>query len=108
QLLHPPDPMQQSTPQALYHVTAAGFCRGSLAPLVASVAGSSGALWRVGDGLSRREISPCWLNENAPVWLCPWQQRSSQPPTHRQARSPLAKRRQGSQSQPAPTEQPGG
>src|SRR5262247_1444029 len=31
QLLHPPDPMQQSIPPALYHVTAAGFCRGSLA-----------------------------------------------------------------------------
>jgi hypothetical protein len=35
--------------------------------LVAPVAGSSGALWRLGDGFSRRAISPCGLNENAPV-----------------------------------------
>jgi hypothetical protein len=38
--------------------------------LVAPVAGSSGALQHVGDGFSRRAISPCELNENAPVWLC--------------------------------------
>jgi hypothetical protein len=75
--------------------------------LVAPVAGSSSALWRVGDGSSRRAILPCWLNENAPVWLCLRQQLSSQPPTHRRTRSPLAKRRQGSQSQPAPTERQG-
>jgi len=34
--------------------------------LVAPVAGSSGTLRRAGDGFSRRAISPCWLNENAP------------------------------------------
>ena len=69
---------------------------------------SSGAARRVSDGFCRRAISPCGLNENAPVWLCLRQQLSSQPPTHRQARSPMAKRRQGSQSQPAPAERQGG
>jgi hypothetical protein len=62
----------------------------------------------VGDSFSRRAISPCGLNENAPLWLCLRQQLSSQPPPHRQARSPLAKRRQGSQSQPPPTSRQGG
>jgi hypothetical protein len=52
--------------------------------------------------------NPCRLNENVFVWLCLRQQPSSQPPTHRRARSPMAKRRQGSQSQPAPAEQQGG
>jgi hypothetical protein len=69
---------------------------------------ASGALRRVGDGFCRRAISPFGLNENAPVWLCLRQQLSSQPPTHRQAGSAMAKRRQGSQSQPAPAERQGG
>jgi hypothetical protein len=76
--------------------------------LVATGAGSSGALQHVADGFSRRAISPCGLNENAPVWLCLRLQLSSQPPPHRQARSPLAKRRQGSQLQPPPTSPQGG
>jgi hypothetical protein len=76
--------------------------------LVAPGAGSSGALQHVADGFSRWAISPCGLNENAPVWLCLRLQRSSQPPPHRQARSPLAKRRQGSQLQPPPTSRQGG
>jgi hypothetical protein len=88
--------------------SASGKLRTIPSQLVAPVAGSSGALWRVGDGFSRRAISPCGLNENAPVWLCLRQQRSSQPPTHSQARSPMAKRREGSQSQPASAERQGG
>jgi hypothetical protein len=75
---------------------------------VAPVAGSSGTLRRAGDGFSRQVISPCCLNENAPVGLCLRQQPPSQPPTHRQARSPMAKRKQRSQTQPASTVRQGG
>jgi hypothetical protein len=89
-------------------VNASGELRAILSQAVAPVAGSSCALQHVDDGFSRCAISSCGLNENAPVWLCLPQQPSSQPPTHRQARSPMAKRRRGSRSQPAPTERQGG
>src|SRR5579864_8434815 len=61
-----------------------------------------------GDVVSRRAIGHIWLDENAPISLWRRRQPSSQPPPRRPARFPLARRKEGSQPNPTPTERKNG